>query len=1223
MLRPAARALPRRRVRSAIIAGTTLTLVAAGIVASQLAQAADPCTGNAIVCENQNAGAPAAEWDDMWGAGDFEIQGFATDISVNAGQTVNFKISTPATSYTIDIYRIGYYGGSGARKITTINRTGPQNQTGCISNPATEIYDCGNWSVSASWNVPASAVSGIYLAKPSWSGGSSHIPFIVRSDASTSKMLFKTSDATWQAYNDFGGSNFYWGGAQGRALKASYNRPFSTRGVANGRDYIFSNEYPMIRFLERNGYDVTYTTDVDADRRGHLIQNHDIFLSVGHDEYWSGTQRTNVEAARDAGVNLAFFSGNEVYWKTRWESSVDGANTPYRTLVCYKETWAGAKIDPSPEWTGTWRDPRFTPPSNGGRPENGLTGTLYMSNNTDLAMQVPAAQGDNRFWRNTPVAAITSGTATLAAHTVGYESNEDLDNGFRPPGLIRLSTTTGPAPEYLRDFGSQTSPGTTTHHTTLYRAASGALVFSAGTIQWAWGLDSNHDGEGAAADESMQQATVNLFADMGVQPTTLMPTLDPVTQSADTVTPTAAFTSPANGTSVANGSQVTVQGTAGDTGGGRVAGVEVSTDNGATWHPATGTSPWSYTFFAGGVTTQVVKARAIDDSANIGTVAATLSLALTGPSTLFGQRVPAVPATGDTGSVTLGVKFTPQTDGNITGVRFYKGTGNTGTHTGSVWSSTGSLLRTGTFSGESGSGWQTLTFTSPLQVVSGTTYIASYHAPNGHYAADERYFSALPHNAFPLTAPRGQTSGGNGVYRTGNGFPVESSPVDTNYYVDVMFVDGGTSPPVVLATAPEASEIGIDLAARPSALFSKPLNPATIQFTLRDNNNVAVAGTVAYDNPSRTARFTPSANLAAGKTYTARVTATDTNGNPMTAAHSWTFTTTPYDSMSTLFAPDATPNITSSGESDAVTLGVKFTPTVSGKVVGVRYYQGPGNGGVHTGTLYSSGGSELAKATFSAGSGSGWQSVHFSTPVNVTAGTTYVAAYWAPNGNYAYTPGFFASAWTNSDSTLGAPAGANGVYRYGSDEFPTSNYNSTNYWVDPLFVPDGPPPPPPGPPNLPPGAATLFPSTATPAVASWDDGSSIELGVRFSSDVAGSVHGVRFYKGTQNTGVHSGTLWTADGTELASGTFVESPDGWQTMLFTTPIAITANTTYVVSYHTNVGYYALTLNGFSNAYERGPLNVPAGGAVYHYGPRAFPSSSSNHNYWVDVVFVAAN
>ena len=87
----------------------------------------------------------------------------------------------------------------------------------------------------------------------------------------------------------------------------------------------------MIRWLERNGYDVSYTTDVDTDRSGSLILNHEVFLSVGHDEYWSASERNNVEAARAAGIHLAFFSGNEIYWKTRWD-------TPdYRTLICYKE----------------------------------------------------------------------------------------------------------------------------------------------------------------------------------------------------------------------------------------------------------------------------------------------------------------------------------------------------------------------------------------------------------------------------------------------------------------------------------------------------------------------------------------------------------------------------------------------------------------------------------------------------------------------------------------------------------------------------------------------------------------------------------------------------------------------------------------------------------------------------------------------------------------------
>src|SRR5262249_54986470 len=154
---------------------------------------------------------------------------------------------------------------------------------------------------------------------------------VVRDDASHSDLLFQTSDTTWQAYNQYGGFSLYQGSPQ-RATKVSYNRPFATRGQSGGfgpSDWVFYGEYPTIRWLEANGYNVTYTSGVDSDRRGALIKNHKAFLSVGHDEYWSAAQRTNVEAARGASVHLAFLSGNEVFWKTRWEASTDGSSTPY------------------------------------------------------------------------------------------------------------------------------------------------------------------------------------------------------------------------------------------------------------------------------------------------------------------------------------------------------------------------------------------------------------------------------------------------------------------------------------------------------------------------------------------------------------------------------------------------------------------------------------------------------------------------------------------------------------------------------------------------------------------------------------------------------------------------------------------------------------------------------------------------------------------------------
>ena len=123
-------------------------------------------------------------------------------------------------------------------------------------------------------------------------------------------------------------------GRQRPRLQDQLQPALNTRGGPDGRDFYFSNEYPLVRFLEKNGYDVSYISGLDTDRSGGQLLNHKVFLSVGHDEYWSGAQRANVKAARDAGVNLQFLSGNEMYWRTRYEpSAVDGAAVSNHHLV--------------------------------------------------------------------------------------------------------------------------------------------------------------------------------------------------------------------------------------------------------------------------------------------------------------------------------------------------------------------------------------------------------------------------------------------------------------------------------------------------------------------------------------------------------------------------------------------------------------------------------------------------------------------------------------------------------------------------------------------------------------------------------------------------------------------------------------------------------------------------------------------------------------------------
>ncbi len=1025
------------------------------------AAAACAAPANPVVAENCLAGTPSSEWD-VAGNGDPSIQGYAVDISFNRGQTAAFKINTNARGYSIAIYRIGYYGGAGARRVATVvpSATLPQTQPPCLSDTSTGLVDCGNWAVSATWSIPANAVSGVYVAKLTRpdTGGSSHIKFVVRDDASRSDLLFQTSDTTWQAYNTYGGNSLYTGSpAAWGAYKVSYNRPLQERG--DPWHAFFVNEYPMVRWLEANGYDVSYTTGIDSDRRGALIRNHKVFLSVGHDEYWSGAQRANVEAARDAGVHLAFFSGNSIYWKTRWESSIDGSNTPNRTLVVYKETRANAKIDPSPTWTGTWRDPRFSPPSDGGRPENALQGTFWLvncctdSSTADYTIQVPAEEGRMRLWRNTGLQNQASGQVTsLVPGLLGFEWDTDVDNGFRPAGLVRLSRATYNVPEMLVDFGSTVAPGTVTHYLTLYRHASGALVFGAGTTRWSWGLDASHDGAGPPADPRVQQATVNLFADMGAQPYSMQPGLIAASASLDSVPPVVNIAAPANGTSVSAGTTVTLSGTAADTGG-VVAGVEVSANGGLTWSAATGRGNWSFAWVAPTEGLFTVQVRAIDDSGNIQSAPAQVSINVTPrvcPCSIFTPSMaPAVSSLNDPSSVEVGVKFTVTRPGYVTGIRFFKGTGNGGTHTGSLWTATGQLLSRVTFTGETASGWQQARFERPVFVNSNTTYVASYFAPQGRYSATSDYFIAA-RDMSPIRVPSAAEAGGNGVYSYGTTtrFPTETFGAP-NYWVDVVF-ETSLPPGVVVAgndaytvfrnqplTVPAPGVFANDL---PEAIGA-PLTLALVAPPAR--------GTLAL-SPDGGFVYTPNNGYIGNDSFTYR--ATSGSGASATAVVALNVL-----NAGTVFASTAVPAVASANDVSALELGMKFRASASGRAIGARFFKGPNNPGPHIVNLWSLSGQLLARANPAPNSSTGWQEVMFPVPAPLAAGTTYVVSYFTPSGGYAFTPAFFASAV--SGGFLTAPSsgesGGNGIYRYGATTgFPAESFNASNYWVDVIFESD-------------------------------------------------------------------------------------------------------------------------------------------------------------------------
>ncbi len=1045
-------------------ATSTFTAADATTTATAAATAVNP-----IVLENQKQGNPESEWG-IDGAGDSNIEGFATDISVNHGSTINFKINTDSTHYRIDVYRLGYYGGMGARKVATIDHTGLQSQPSPLRDSATGLVDAGNWAVSASWDVPADAVSGVYIAKLTrldGTAGENQIPFIVRDDSSHSDVVFQTSDETWQAYNGWGGANLYGGNGPatgqgaGRAYAVSYNRPIATRGgvgtYAGPQDYLFGAEYAGIYWLEQNGYDVSYMAGVDVDRFGSLLLNHKTYVDAGHDEYWSGQQRTNVEAARDAGVNLMFWSGNEVYWRTRWGNSISSDATAYRTLISYKETWANSSIDPSDQWTGTFRDPRFSPPAiGGGNPENSLTGTLFQVDDVGAnleSIQIPYDDANLRFWRNTSVADLQPGqTASLVKNYLGYEWDEAPDNKFDPAGLVRLSSTTLPVNSYLLDYGNTVGAADATHSLTLYRAPSGALVFGAGTVYWAWGLSDNHDLQATATDPRVQQAMVNLFADMGIQPATLQSGLITGASSTDHTAPTSAV-NPLG--PITAGTAVTISGTATDLGGGVVAGVEVSTDNGVSWYTAVGDENWTYSWSPPAGGTYTILSRAVDDSVNLQTPTGGITVTVTAPNyvSLFSpSATPGVLNTADASAVELGVRFQTSAAGTATGVRFYKGSQDTGTHTGELWSSTGQELATVTFTNETASGWQSATFATPVTLTPGQIYTVSYHTEVGHYSNTFNFFTSAVTNG-PLTAP----ASGNGVFAYGSSsvFPTNTYQA-SNFWVDVMFnpSSGTTNQPPVAAddVGPTATQ-GTPVTLTAASLISNDSDPNGDALTITAVSG-ATHGTVTLNvqsNPQNNSiTFTPDATYTGNASFT--YTVSDGRGGTATANVSLTVVA-PGQAPVSLFSASSAP-AGSFQDGTPLEVGVRITTSVAGQITALKFYRSASDTGPDVLDLWSSTGTNLASVAFTNTTASGWQTVALPTAVTLTAGATYVASYHT-TGAYVATNNYFTSAVTNGPLT--ASATGNGVYAYGGTNaagiFPTSTWSAANYWADVVFIP--------------------------------------------------------------------------------------------------------------------------------------------------------------------------
>jgi N,N-dimethylformamidase beta subunit-like, C-terminal len=448
------------------------------------------------------------------------IEGYAWPLSVNIGETTSFFVSTTSPSYSLQVFRMGYYGGLGGRAMAdpwrglTIGAgSNPQ------PNPAIGSGDASNWMPSKTLQIPTDWVCGCYVAKLEESGGKqSYIFFVVRDDQRASDLLMQCSTTTYHAYNGWGGDSVYGynnldNQSRNHGEVIWLKRPYLPSSSPNGRygagaGAFFTHdkgpdgdktwnpnrpdssmyscsgwEYNMVRWLESNGYDVAYCTNLDTHLNQLTRSRHRAFLSVGHDEYWSLEAYLNVVNARDNhGVSLLWFSGNTV-----WN--------------CVDLSQGGTM-----RVTGNFNPANSQNPSLSNPPVPfkdyslvGGTWTLNAQANFVVAPDCPA-------W-------LTVGTGlqpgnTLGNNMAGYEGNglqpgENDWESLLPPGMVNLLTCTGGG-------GSAQAIWYTSR-------SSGASVASLSSIQWCWGLDdftleSPSPGRGSRKDAGAERFTKNLIA---------------------------------------------------------------------------------------------------------------------------------------------------------------------------------------------------------------------------------------------------------------------------------------------------------------------------------------------------------------------------------------------------------------------------------------------------------------------------------------------------------------------------------------------------------------------------------------------------------------------------------------------------------------------------------------------------------------------------------------
>jgi hypothetical protein len=399
------------------------------------------------------------------------IEGYVSHLTARAGDTITVHVSTrPTSAFRLDFYRMGYYGGLGARQVAALGPFPGRDQP---DPPVGEkrLRDC-QWEPATAFTVPRDWLSGVYLGKltAESDGWQSYVVLVVRDDR-PADFLFQVSDFTWQAYNrwpsqfsiyDDGRTEWYWGDG----VEVGFNRPYGKycqifdAPLSTGSGEFLLWEFPFAYWLEAEGYDVSYVSNLDTHTDPAGLRRARGFLSIGHDEYWTPEMFEHLRAARDEGLNLGFFSGNTCCG--RIALGADGKGRPHRVM----------------ERTGV-----FGPPG----------GTREFDSMTSLPHERPYA---NELVGAHSTGPVTGGADWICAqpdHWLFAGTGMQRDEGI--PGLVGWEWHGDPAPipglEMVATGPTQEAPGKPNggHYTaTVYPGPRGNFVFNASTIWWADGL---------------------------------------------------------------------------------------------------------------------------------------------------------------------------------------------------------------------------------------------------------------------------------------------------------------------------------------------------------------------------------------------------------------------------------------------------------------------------------------------------------------------------------------------------------------------------------------------------------------------------------------------------------------------------------------------------------------------------------------------------------------